>query len=89
MTSEHQSDFFSQEDISRVILELQKERYFETLTSKYWDSNMRTNCPIMDDSEGITLTSLSGVFISTTIGLVIAMIVLGFEVTETHRDAAI
>lgn len=69
-----------QEEISRVILELQKVRYFETLTSRFWNSNLRGQCPIVDDSEGITLTSLSGVFISTSIGLVIAMIVLGFEV---------
>ena len=52
------------------------------LTSKYWDSGLRGDCPIVDDAEGITLTSLSGVFISTTIGLVIAMIVLGCEVGE-------
>ena len=63
-----------------MILELQKERYFESLTSKYWNSSLRSDCPIVDDAEGITLTSLSGVFISIFLGLLIAMIVLGFEV---------
>ena len=63
-----------------MILELQKERYFESLTSKYWNSSLRSDCPIVDDAEGITLTSLSGVFISIFLGLVIAMIVLGCEV---------
>jgi hypothetical protein len=51
------------------------------LNTKFWDSTIRSDCPIVDDAEGISLTSLSGVFISTTLGLVIAMIVLGFEVS--------
>jgi hypothetical protein len=51
------------------------------LTSKYWNGDLRTKCPIVDDAEGISLTSLSGVFISTFLGLIIAMIVLGFEVS--------
>ena len=64
----------------RVILELQKDRYFETLQSKYWNTTKKNNCPVLDDSEGITLQSLGGVFIATLIGLVIAMITLAFEV---------
>ena len=67
-------------DLSQVILELQKDRYFETLSSKYWNSTLRSLCPTLDDSEGITLTSLGGVFIATLVGLGIAMIVLAFEV---------
>ena len=47
-----------QEMLSKVILELQKDRYFETLQGKYWNSTMRNNCPVLDDSEGITLRSL-------------------------------
>eukprot|EP00095_Tigriopus_kingsejongensis_P001705 maker-scaffold802_size95064-snap-gene-0.16 protein:Tk01705 transcript:maker-scaffold802_size95064-snap-gene-0.16-mRNA-1 annotation:"olfactory ionotropic receptor ir8a" len=68
-----------QEEISKVILELQKDRYFETLSSKYWNSTLRSLCPTLDDSEGITLTSLGGVFIATLVGLGIAMVVLAFE----------
>ena len=76
-----------QEEISKVILELQKDRYFETLSSKYWNNTLRTMCPIMDDSEGITLRSLGGVFIATLVGLGIAMIVLIFEVYMTKKEA--
>ena len=42
-----------QELLSKVILELQKDRYFETLQGRYWNSTMRNNCPVLDDSEGI------------------------------------
>jgi ionotropic glutamate receptor len=42
-----------QEEISKVILELQKDRYFETLSSRYWNSTLRSLCPTLDDSEGI------------------------------------
>jgi hypothetical protein len=68
------------EEISRVILELQKDRYFEDLYSQFWDSSRRTECPTLDDSDGITLRSLGGVFIGTLVGLVIAMLALGIEV---------
>ena len=41
-----------QEEVSKVILELQKDRYFETLSSRYWNSTLRSLCPTLDDSEG-------------------------------------
>merc|ERR1719310_2598803 len=69
-----------QEEISKVILELQKDRYFETLYGKYWNSSLRSDCPTLDDSDGITLRSLGGVFIATLVGLAIAMVTLGIEV---------
>ncbi|CAG2055700.1 unnamed protein product, partial [Timema podura] len=47
-----------QEEISRKILDLQKDRYFETLSGKYWDNSAKGTCPNTDDSEGITLESL-------------------------------
>jgi len=31
-----------QEEISTKILELQKERYFETITADYWNNNFRS-----------------------------------------------
>ena len=43
-----------QEEVSKVILELQKDRYFETLSSRYWNSTLRSLCPTLDDSEGTT-----------------------------------
>jgi hypothetical protein len=75
-----------QEEISKVILELQKDRYFEMLSSRYWNSTLRSLCPTLDDSEGITLRSLGGVFIATLVGLGIAMIVLAFEVYFHKKD---
>jgi len=68
------------EEISRVVLELQKDRYFETLYGRYWNSTLRSECPTLDDSDGITLRSLGGVFIGTLVGLVIAMVALGIEI---------
>ena len=68
------------EELSRTILQLQKERFFEVLQSKYWNTSTRHNCPVLDDTEGITLKSLGGVFIATLVGLVIAMVTLVFEV---------
>lgn len=60
---------FCQDELSRVILELQKERFFEDLTAKYWNSSFKGSCLRNDDSEGITLESLGGVFIATLVGL--------------------
>ena len=57
------------------------------LSSKYWNSTLRSFCPTLDDSEGITLRSLGGVFIATLVGLGIAMVVLAFEVYFHKKDA--
>ena len=38
-----------QEEVSKIILELQKDRYFETLSSRYWNSTLRSLCPTLDD----------------------------------------
>lgn len=60
-------------------MELQKDRYFEELKDKYWNRS-RSNCPLTEDQEGITLESLGGVFIATLFGLGLAMITLVIEV---------
>ena len=52
---------------------------------KYWNSTKRSDCPILDDSEGITLRSLGGVFICTLFGLLIAMVVLVIEVLNMKK----
>ena len=57
-----------------------KDRYFESLQSRYWNSSAQNDCPVLDDSEGITLQSLGGVFIATLIGLGLALITLAVEV---------
>ncbi|KAL0280963.1 UNVERIFIED_CONTAM: hypothetical protein PYX00_002104 [Menopon gallinae] len=77
-----------QEEISRRILDLQKDRYFETQTAKYWNSSAGGNCPNTDDSEGITLGSLGGVFIATLFGLALAMVTLAGEIFyHKHKNA--
>ncbi|KAF7407327.1 hypothetical protein HZH66_001864 [Vespula vulgaris] len=77
-----------QEEISRRILDLQKDRYFETLASKYWNQSLKAQCPNSDDSEGITLESLGGVFIATLFGLALAMITLAGEVLYYRKRNA-
>lgn len=74
--------------MSRSILELQKERYFEHLTNKYWNNSAKASCPNADDNEGITLESLGGVFIATLFGLALAMITLAIEVVYYKRRDA-
>lgn len=77
-----------QDDLSRSILELQKERYFEHLTNKYWNNSAKSSCPNADDNEGITLESLGGVFIATLFGLALAMVTLAIEVVYYKRRDA-
>ncbi|XP_063217386.1 ionotropic receptor 25a-like [Bacillus rossius redtenbacheri] len=72
-------------EISRRILDLQKDRYFETLSGKYWNSSVKGTCPDTDDSEGITLESLGGVFIATLFGLALAMVTLAGEIFYYKR----
>ncbi|KAL1397383.1 hypothetical protein pipiens_009802 [Culex pipiens pipiens] len=74
-----------QDELSFYILELQKERYFESLTAKFWNNSVRGVCPNTDDSEGITLESLGGVFIATLVGLALAMVTLAGEVLYYRR----
>ncbi|XP_039762086.1 glutamate receptor 3 [Pararge aegeria] len=74
-----------QEDLSRTLLDLQKERFLEQLSSKYWNETARQACPDADESEGITLESLGGVFIATLFGLGLAMVTLAWEVFYYKR----
>ena len=59
--------------------------YVYVFIGKYWNSTKRSDCPILDDSEGITLRSLGGVFICTLFGLLIAMVVLVIEVLNMKK----
>lgn len=47
-----------QEDLAKVILQLQNERFFENLKAKYWNNSAKGVCPDDDESEGISLQSL-------------------------------
>lgn len=76
-----------QDEITNYILELQKERFFEDLAAKYWNTSNQGSCGRNDDSEGITLESLGGVFIATFVGLIMAILVLIGEVIYYKRKA--
>lgn len=76
-----------QDELSRTILILQKDRYFEGLTAKYWNSAAKSDCPNSDANEGISLESLGGVFIATLFGLALAMLTLVGEVIYYKRKA--
>ncbi|KAE8746460.1 Ionotropic receptor 8a [Frankliniella occidentalis] len=74
-----QQGSYLQEELSRKILELQKDRYFEALTAKYWNYSLLGDCNSGGDNEGITLESLG------VCGLVFALITLGAEVVYYKR----
>lgn len=57
------------------------------LTAKYWNNSLKGYCPNSDESEGITLESLGGVFIATLFGLGLAMLTLIGEVIYHRRIA--
>ena len=78
----HHQGSHLQKEISRHILELQKERYFENLSTVYWDPSARSTCPVLDDSKGITLKSLGGIFIATLVGLLLSLITLAYEMWQ-------
>lgn len=59
------------------------------MTAKYWNhSSKASECPNNDESEGITLESLGGVFIATLFGLALAMVTLVIEVVYYKRRDA-
>ncbi|CAB4060323.1 GRIN [Lepeophtheirus salmonis] len=63
-----------------------KERYFEKLTKKYWNIAKRDLCPVLDESQGITLRSLGGIFLAALAGLALSMIVLAVEVWKQKQQ---
>ena len=71
--------------MSKAILTMQKDRYFEGLTSKYWNTSGRIHCPVLDDSKGITINSLGGIFIATLVGLMVSMITLAYELWQQKK----
>lgn len=73
------------DEISKAMLVLQAERYFEGLTAKYWNASIG-NCEI-DENEGMSLESLGGVFIVTIFGLLIAVVALIVEWIYYWRKA--
>ena len=53
---------------------------------RYWSSRKRNQCPTMDDSRGITLRSLGGIFLATLSGLILSMLTLAHEVSNCEQS---
>lgn len=75
----------AKDDLTRTVLRLQRERFFDELTAKFWNHSAKGQCVNTDDSEGITLESLGGVFIATLFGLALSMVTLVGEVLYYRR----
>lgn len=73
------------DELTKAILLMQSQRFFDGLTEKYWNASLG-NCP-SDENEGMSLESLGGVFIVTIFGLGIAMVALVFEWFYYWRQA--
>ena len=56
------------------------------LSADYWDSKKRNDCPVLDDSKGITLRSLGGIFLATLCGLLLSLITLAYEMWQQKRE---
>ena len=55
------------------------------IIATFWNSKYRQTCPITDDSKGITLQSLGGIFLATLVGLLLSMITLAYEVWQQKK----
>ncbi|CAB4060324.1 unnamed protein product [Lepeophtheirus salmonis] len=53
---------------------------------KYWNIAKRDLCPVLDESQGITLRSLGGIFLAALAGLALSMIVLAVEVWKQKQQ---
>ena len=65
---------------------LKKKGFLFCLSATYWNTTTRTNCPVLDDSKGITLRSLGGIFLATLAGLILSMITLAYEVWQQKKQ---
>ncbi|XP_053946392.1 glutamate receptor ionotropic, kainate 2 [Anastrepha ludens] len=73
------------DELSYALLELQKDRFFEELKAKYWNTSRIKACSVNEEQEGISLESLGGVFIATLFGLGLAMVTLVLEIFYYRR----
>ena len=64
------------------MLELINNRVLEELTNTWWDSNeLKKECPrIEDETDGISIKNIGGVFLVIVIGTIVSLIVLAAEV---------
>ncbi|TKR81531.1 hypothetical protein L596_015387 [Steinernema carpocapsae] len=75
------------DDISKTILQLLNKRKLEILKEKWWAENPnKMVCPSLeDDSNGISIQNIGGVFIVILAGIVLALITLIFEYFCTRK----
>lgn len=50
------------------------------ILAHYWSASKRSSCPVKDDSQGITLHSLGGIFVIALVGFAAAAVAMGVEV---------
>lgn len=68
------------DDLSYAILKLINQRYMETLREKWWTNNPnRILCDNNDESEGISIENIGGVFIIIFVGVAISFFVWAIE----------
>lgn len=68
------------DDLSYAILKLINQRYMEILREKWWTNNPnRITCDSNDESEGISIENIGGVFIIIFVGVVVSFFVWAIE----------
>ncbi|KAK7109957.1 ionotropic receptor 25a-like [Littorina saxatilis] len=66
-------------ELSNVILQLINQRKLEEMKTKWWDRDKK-DCPDSEDeSDGISIQNIGGVFLVIVIGSALALIMLAFE----------
>ncbi|CAI4232160.1 unnamed protein product [Auanema sp. JU1783] len=75
------------DNISSSILILLNQRQLEALKEKWWNENPnRLSCPdTADESDGISIQNIGGVFIMILAGILLSMITLLFEYLHYRR----
>ncbi|CAP23262.2 Protein CBR-GLR-7 [Caenorhabditis briggsae] len=84
-----QSGHILKDKISSAILMLLNQRRLETLKEKWWTDNPnKVNCPdSSDESDGISIQNIGGVFIVILAGIALSIITLAFEYYYYKRKA--
>ncbi|CAD6185138.1 unnamed protein product [Caenorhabditis auriculariae] len=84
-----QSGHILKDEISSAILMLLNQRRLETLKEKWWTDNPnKVTCPdSSDESDGISIQNIGGVFIVILAGIALSIITLAFEYFYYKRKA--
>lgn len=74
------SDNKFRDQISHAILRLINKRFMEILREKWWTNNpWRVNCDSADESEGVGIENIGGVFIIIGAGVLLSFVVWALE----------